>query len=77
MRSLFGCHVADGDVAPARCEKRREGGVRLLTWVLSIAVVLHSSSTCVVVDRALSVATSPASCENKATGKGRVTYLDE
>ena len=58
------------------CEKRREGGVRLLTWVRSIAIVLHLSSTCVVVDCALLVAMSPASCENKAMGKGRVTYLD-
>jgi len=59
--SVVVCLVTIGDVAPASCVNKGEGrGVILLTCPLSVIVLCHSSSSCVIVVYPLWVVTLPA-----------------
>ena len=70
--SVVVCLVTIGDVAPASCVNKGEGrGVILLTCPLSVIVLCHSSSSCVIVVYPLWVVTLPASCVKKGEGDRR------
>jgi len=73
--SIVCCHVAKGDMAPAlHVNKERDGGLMLLTLILSVVHPCCSSVVgCHVADSDL----APVSCVKKREGEGRyISHLD-
>jgi len=68
--SIVHCHVAEGDMAPAsHVNKERDGGLMLLTLILSIVHPCHSSIVgCHMADGDL----APVSCVKKERGRGGI-----
>ena len=46
--SIIDKYVANGDIAPVSCVKKRRGGVLLLTSMLSV-LVFHRDHTCAII----------------------------